>query len=515
VEQVNVEVRMDNLIGKTLGQYRIVELAGQGGMATVYKAYQPSLGRYVALKVLPEYLAHDTEFVSRFKQEATAAAALRHPNILVIHDIGEADNLHYIATEFLEGQTLEQVLKQSGAQPLPRVVKIVQQLASALDTAHQHGLIHRDVKPSNVFIGPRDHVTLTDFGIVKAMSATRLTRTGMLVGTPEYMSPEQAEGQSLDWRSDLYSLGVVVYEMLTGQAPFSAPTPNAVLYAHVNKPPALLSQLNPAIPKPVEEIVLRALAKRPDDRFQSVAEFAAALEQVARLAEGNLAAGLYREAHRLASQSMFAEAQIKLDQLRQINPSYPGLPELATEIARQAQIAREYGEIVQLARQARERAADLARRAPGHPDPERVLKPPAPVTVARSGGSGWTVMWVAGLALVIGGVLGFWAIPAEGRSAWGASVLFSGLLGRAIVAPWVTLIGVVLAAGMGILAALVSHKLISRGLALAGAAVVALGFVLTVILARSMGVEGPGPTVALVGQIMLAIGLAASFGRGA
>ena len=194
---------MADLIGKTLGQYQIVELAGQGGMATVYKAYQPSLNRYVALKVLPEYLAHDQEFVRRFKQEATAAAALRHPNILVIYDIGEADNLHYIAAEFLEGQTLDQAIKQGGALPLPRIVSFVNQLASALDTAHQHGMVHRDIKPSNVFLGPRDHVTLMDFGIVKAMSATRLTRTGMLVGTPEYMSPEQAEGQSLDWRSDL------------------------------------------------------------------------------------------------------------------------------------------------------------------------------------------------------------------------------------------------------------------------------------------------------------------------
>ena len=247
----------DPLIGKTLGQYQILELAGQGGMAKVYKAYQPSLNRYVALKVLPEYLAHDAEFVDRFRQEALAAAALRHPNIVVIYDIGEADNLHYIATEFLEGQTLEQMLKQSGALSLPRVVSIVNQVASALEAAHEHGLVHRDIKPSNVFVNPREHVTLMDFGIVKAMSATRLTRTGMLVGTPEYMSPEQAEGLPLDWRSDLYSLGVMVYEMLTGHVPFDAPTPNAVLYAHVNKPPVPPSQLNPRIPQIIETVVLR------------------------------------------------------------------------------------------------------------------------------------------------------------------------------------------------------------------------------------------------------------------
>jgi tetratricopeptide (TPR) repeat protein len=303
--------------------------------------------------------------------------------------------------------------------------------------------------------------------------------------------------------------------MLTGQAPFAAPTPNAILYAHVNKPPALLSQLNPAIPKPVEAVVLRALAKRPDDRFQSVAEFASTLEQVTRQAGDDVAVALYRDARGLITQGKFDEAQDKLDQLRQINPNYPGQAELATEIARQAQIAREYGEIVQLNRQARERATDFARRVPSHPDPERVLKPPVAVMVEQRGGSGWSVVWVAGLMLAIGGVLGFWAVPAEGRWAWGGTVLFSALLGKAIVTPWVILIGIMLAAGIGMLAALVRHKMISRGLALVGSAIAVLSFLLTVVLARSMGVEGPGPTLALVGQVILGIGLVGSVWRGA
>ena len=459
---------VDPLIGKTVGQYQIVELAGQGGMATVF---------------------------------------------IVIYDIGEAGNVHYIATEFLQGQTLDAVLKQSGALSVPRAVKIVNQLASALEAAHQQGLIHRDVKPSNVFVNARDHVTLMDFGIVKAVSSTRLTRTGLLVGTPEYMSPEQAEGQALDGRSDLYSLGVVVYQMLTGKTPFSAPTPNAILYAHVNHPPTPLSHLNQAIPSSVEAVVLRSLAKKPADRFQSVAEFADALEQAANLASASLAAGLYRDACQLSSHGKAAEAQARLDQLRQVNPAYPGLTELAAEIARQAQVEREYHEVVQLTRQARERAAEFVHRVPKHPDPERVLKlsPGAP---ASGLDAGWMALWLAGLALAIGALLGFWAVPTEGRWAWGAPVLFSGLLGNAVIAPRAALFALMLAVGAGALARLLRHRVISRVLRWGGGVVMLVCFLLTVILDQRMGIEGPGPTLLLVAQFMLAAGLVAEAWRG-
>jgi serine/threonine-protein kinase len=274
---------MDNLIGKTLGQYQIIELAGKGGMATVYKAFQPSLNRYIALKVLPDYLANDEQFVQRFEQEARAAAALRHPNIMVVYDVGQEGNTHYIAAEYLEGATLSQVLAQSrGPLPLPRIVNLLNQLASALDFAHQRGLVHRDIKPSNVFIGPDDHVTLMDFGIVKALtSGQQVTRTGMMVGTPEYMSPEQAEAKSVDQRSDIYSLGVVLYQLLTGRVPFQADSPTAVLLAHVTQPPRPPSQINPAIPPSVEAVVIRALAKNPIERFGSAGELARALVQAA------------------------------------------------------------------------------------------------------------------------------------------------------------------------------------------------------------------------------------------
>lgn len=269
----------DSLIGKTLGQYQIVELAGRGGMATVYKAYQPSLKRYVALKVLPDYLAADQDFVARFRQEALAAAALRHPNIIVIHDVGKEGNLHYIAMEYLEGQTLAEVLRRTGGLPLQRIARLLDQIASALDFAHRRGLVHRDIKPANIFVGHDDHVTLMDFGIVKAMSGASVTRTGMMVGTPEYMSPEQIDGRPVDQRSDLYSLGVVVYQMLTGQVPFTGDTPSAIMYAHVNKQPTPPSRLTAFITSEVEAVVLRALAKNPQERFQSVREMAWAFSQ--------------------------------------------------------------------------------------------------------------------------------------------------------------------------------------------------------------------------------------------
>jgi serine/threonine protein kinase len=274
---------MDNLIGKTLGQYQIVQVAGKGGMAVVYKAFQPSLNRYVALKVLPDYLAQDEQFVMRFEQEARAAAALRHPNIMVIYDVGQEDNTHFIAAEYLEGVTLSQALAaQRGPLPLPRIVNIINQLASALDFAHQRGLVHRDIKPSNAFIGADDHVTLTDFGIAKALQGgAQMTRTGTMVGTPEYMSPEQAEGRPIDQRSDNYSLGVMLYQLLTGRVPFQAETPTAVLLAHLTQAPQPPTQLNPDIPPAVEAVVMRSLAKRPEDRFPTAGELARALAQAA------------------------------------------------------------------------------------------------------------------------------------------------------------------------------------------------------------------------------------------
>jgi len=231
----------------------------------------------VALKVLSPRLASDPQILLRFEREATTAANLKHPNIVIIHDVGSADGYHFLVMELLEGCTLREEISTRGALMPARVAHIASQLASALDYAHKRDLIHRDVKPSNIILDSNDHATLTDFGLVRAMHASRLTEAGAAVGTLEYMAPEQLSGKEIDWRADVYSLGVVVYESLGGRVPFSADTPYTLIQKVMYEPPPPLAstvhQLSPA----VERVVAQALAKSPAERFRSAGEFAAAL----------------------------------------------------------------------------------------------------------------------------------------------------------------------------------------------------------------------------------------------
>jgi serine/threonine protein kinase len=272
---------MQNLTGKRLGQYHIIEEIGRGGMAEVLKAWQPSLERYVALKVLPEYFVHDGQFLARFEREAKAAAKLSHPNIVHIYDTGEADGRHYIAMEYLEAGSLQERLA-TGALSIEEAHEILAQVAAALDYAHGQGLIHRDIKPSNILFSGDGRPKVADFGIARAGDGTQLTRTGVIMGTPEYMAPEQAEGRPVDHRADLYALGVVLYQMLTGRAPFRGTTPHATLHAVIYEPPPPPRQINPDLPPAVEAVILKALAKRPEDRFQRGAEMVAALQRALR-----------------------------------------------------------------------------------------------------------------------------------------------------------------------------------------------------------------------------------------
>ena len=268
---------MEDLTGKQFGPYRVVSPIGAGGMGEVYKAYQPGIDRHVALKILPRHFAHDPQFVGRFRQEAKVLASLQHPHILPIHDFGEADGYTYIVMPLVSGGTLAGLLQ---GQPLPfdRVHRIIAQLGDALDYAHSRGLVHRDIKPSNVLLDERGNCLLMDFGLAKILEGTQqFTTTGGILGTPSYMSPEQGLGKTLDRRSDIYSLGVVLYKMVTGRAPFQAATPMAVMIKHIHDPVPLLRTLNPEVPEALEQVTLKALHKQPTERFATAGEMVKAL----------------------------------------------------------------------------------------------------------------------------------------------------------------------------------------------------------------------------------------------
>jgi serine/threonine-protein kinase len=281
---------VNDLVGRRLGRYEIQEVIGHGGMARVYRAHDTQLQRNVALKVMAKELDADPEFAKRFQREAVLAAQMRHPSIVTVYDVGEHEGLRYISMEFIEGKSLHDIVKEHGALGLGYTISILKPLADALDYAHSQGAVHRDVKPHNVLIDIDGRVLLADFGIAQPPNADRegLTRTGIFMGTPEYISPEQAEGLRVNGNSDLYSLAIVAYETITGRVPFFGNTPQLIL-AHVQKMPPLPTSIAPAEPEELNMVLTRALAKRPQDRFQSGAKLVEALRIVAERHEIPLA----------------------------------------------------------------------------------------------------------------------------------------------------------------------------------------------------------------------------------
>jgi serine/threonine protein kinase len=265
--------------GLLSNRYRVDELIGRGGMATVYRGTDQVLGRSVAVKVLAEQLAQDPNFVERFRREAQAAAGLSHPGVVSVFDTGSDDGIHYIVMELLEGRTLEEITRAEGRVAPGRAVDIASAVCAALSEAHRQGLVHRDVKPANIMIAPGGAVKVMDFGIARALASNTLTQTAMTLGTAAYLSPEQARGDPVDARSDLYSLGVVLYEMLTGRPPFEADSPLAVAYKHVREEPPPPSALNEELGPAVEAVVLRAMAKDPASRYQTADEMRQDLER--------------------------------------------------------------------------------------------------------------------------------------------------------------------------------------------------------------------------------------------
>jgi serine/threonine-protein kinase len=259
------------------GRYRILRKLGSGGMADVYMAEDQQLGRRVALKVLHRRFAEDEQFVERFRREASSAAGLSHPNVVAIFDRGEWDGTYYISMELVEGRTLKDIVREKGPAPPEAAVDLTLQILRAARYAHKQGIVHRDIKPHNVLIDHDGRVRVTDFGIARA-GTSDITETGSVMGTAQYLSPEQAQGRPVDERADLYAIGIVLYELLTGQVPFDADSPVTVALKQVSEMPVPPAELVPAIPPAIDAVVLHALEKDPDRRWQSADEFIAALE---------------------------------------------------------------------------------------------------------------------------------------------------------------------------------------------------------------------------------------------
>lgn len=272
-----------NLVGQTFGNFEILSELGRGGMGIVYKAQQSNLNRIVAVKVLPPELSYDQNYIARFKQEAQNAARLEHQSIIPIYEIGEVNNLHYIAMRYIEGYTLKDLMKREGAMSLQRIADLLSPVAAALDYAHQRQVIHRDIKPTNIMIANDGTMYLADFGLARGIGdASGLTMTGMVMGTPEYMSPEQAQGlATIGTPTDIYALGIVIYQMLTGKLPFESETPMGMVAARITQQPLPPSHFRRDISPAMETVILGALANDPQKRYTSAGELLKAMRDVA------------------------------------------------------------------------------------------------------------------------------------------------------------------------------------------------------------------------------------------
>jgi serine/threonine protein kinase len=282
------------VIGRQLGgRYEILERIGGGGMALVYKAHDILLNRFVAVKVLRQQYVNDEEFIRRFRREAQSAASLSHPNIVSIYDVGQEQEIHYIVMEYVEGVTLNDVIKDKAPLQVEEAIHFATQICDALDHAHMNHIIHRDIKPHNILIGRNGRVKVTDFGIARATSSSTITQTGSVVGSVHYFSPEHAKGTNTGAKSDLYSLGIVLYQMLTAQLPFIGESPISVALKHLQETMVEPRKVNPLIPQSVENIILKAVRKNQDERYQSAKEMLSDLDSCLSITRRNEAKLLF------------------------------------------------------------------------------------------------------------------------------------------------------------------------------------------------------------------------------
>jgi predicted Ser/Thr protein kinase len=359
---------------QSLGKYQIAEELGHGGFASVYKAHDPDLGLDVALKVLEPNLMRDRAFVERFRTEARVAARLRHPNIARVLNIDQAEGRLFIAIEYVPGRNLRDWLAERPLLDWTQVGSLVQQVAEALDYAHAQGVLHRDVKPSNILLTDNGTAVLSDFGLAKAVEASHITTAGAAVGTYAYMAPEQASGTDVDARADLYSLGIVAYELCTGRVPFTSDSVPALIHDQVYASPPAPSQVNPRVTDLIESTLLKALAKDREQRYQTGQEFAAALHAAIAQATGEHLTVLYQQALTLQQLGDLDAAETRLQELLAIQPGHAGAQALLTEISGQRESRRRYRQLAQEWIALRAEAASLRQGDPQLPDSDGVLQ---------------------------------------------------------------------------------------------------------------------------------------------
>ncbi|MGW8225866.1 MAG: serine/threonine protein kinase [Anaerolineales bacterium] len=391
-------MKTNDWIGKSLaGRYKIEELMGQGGMSAVYKANDPNLKRVVAIKLIHEHLSSDPGFVSRFEEEAAAVAQLRHPNIVQVFDFNVEDGTYYMVMEFIPGETLQAQLKRLNevgrTMQIEDVVEYMIDTCEASDYAHDRGLIHRDIKPANIMLSVQKQAILMDFGIAKIIGGQQHTATGAVVGTAQYMSPEQIKGEQLDRRSDIYSLGVTLFEMVSGHPPYEADSAMTLMMMHINDPVPDVKQLNPDIPPKLVDVINKALAKSKEDRFQTAGEMAGALRGVM---------GLPSEVPPAAAAAAAVDATV-------IEEALPDIEEPEPEASQPADATVVEAAVVAGATQAAQQAAQPevqpevqqgTAEPVSQPPPSPPTTPPPPTTEAGGG-----IFGIKPLYLIIGGVV--------------------------------------------------------------------------------------------------------------